>query len=39
MKSNLKQRVVGVIVVRAGWTPIDAGCVPRPGDRVVELDR
>lgn len=27
------------IVVREGWTPIDAGCVPRPGDRVVELDR
>jgi hypothetical protein len=26
------------VVVREGWTPIDDGCVPRPGDRVVELD-
>ena len=26
------------IVVREGWSPIDEGCVPRPGDRVVPLD-
>ncbi|MEI7444739.1 MAG: DUF2145 domain-containing protein [Burkholderiales bacterium] len=26
------------IVVREGWTPIAAGCVPRDGDRVVALD-
>ncbi|MFN9771530.1 MAG: DUF2145 domain-containing protein [Burkholderiales bacterium] len=26
------------IVVREGWTPIGAACVPQPGDRVVDLD-
>lgn len=26
------------IVVREGWTPIGAACVPQPGDRIVELD-
>ncbi|MFM1987701.1 MAG: hypothetical protein RJA99_658 [Pseudomonadota bacterium] len=26
------------IVVREGWSPIDEGCMPRPGDRVVPLD-
>lgn len=27
------------IVVREGWEPIETGCVPRAGDRVVPLDR
>ncbi len=26
------------VVVREGWTPIADGCVPGPGDRVVDLD-
>lgn len=26
------------VVVRTGWRPIAEGCVPEPGDRVVELD-
>jgi hypothetical protein len=26
------------VVVREGWTPIADGCVPQPGDRVVDLD-
>lgn len=26
------------VVIREGWTAIDAGCVPAPGDRVVRLD-
>ena len=26
------------VVVREGWNPIADGCVPGPGDRVVELD-
>ena len=27
------------IVVREGWEPVEAGCVPRAGDRVIPLDR
>jgi hypothetical protein len=26
------------VVVRRGWTPIDDGCVPAAGDRVIALD-
>jgi hypothetical protein len=26
------------IVVREGWQPVDAGCVPAEGDRVIALD-
>lgn len=26
------------VVVRRGWQPIGEGCVPAPGDRVVDLD-
>jgi hypothetical protein len=26
------------VVIREGWTAIDAGCVPAPGDRVERLD-
>jgi hypothetical protein len=26
------------VVVRQGWQPIADGCVPAPGDRVVDLD-
>ncbi len=26
------------VVIRRGWTPIDDGCVPAAGDRVVALD-
>jgi hypothetical protein len=27
------------IVVREGWEPLEAGCAPRAGDRVIPLDR
>jgi hypothetical protein len=26
------------VVLRRGWTPIEAGCVPAAGDRVIALD-